>query len=383
MGKSQKQWREDAWKGHQGQQGQHGRWPSYGPSSSTWSETKGKGKQKGGKQPWHQWHKEVGAFPAFDEMTSEEQSGQTETTVEAEARGGTGGAMRIMQKLINGVRRSEARLRKLEAEETEVDAKWKTFQDGLKKAFITERARFMERKEKIAKDRAEQQETQVEAIQELQEFLLDPMAVRENQDKKNDSDMNAEALGAWDELMQDAEGSDTHGLSNLLSGAMATGGALRRRAREQMLEALAQHRAAATGPVEAHTPQRRGARTLPITPPAVTRRQDAPTPATPTDGEIASMLGEAAIRDPYLASPSTSALPEVRVRSRPRSQQPRKAIKQQGKEPPPTECGGTSLADKLDARRGAALAKETVLLEDDEEDALLSDLKDGQDLGVE
>ena len=96
------------------------------------------------------------------------------------------------------------------------------------------------------------------------------------------------------------------------------------------------------------------------------------------------MLGEAAIRDPYLASPSTtSALPEVRVRSRPRSQQPRKAIKQQGKEPPPAECGGTSLADKLDARRGAALAKETVLLEDDEEDALLSDLKDGQDLGVE
>ena len=142
MGRQQR-WKEDA----------HGSWQRSGHYSFGWQEPKGEdkdileAKEKG--------KNNANAFPTYDMMVVD-------------------GAMRPVQKIVNGVRQSKGKLRKLETESEEAGSKWKAYQEGLKKTFVAERAKFYDRKEKIAKEKAGQQEIQAESIQELRDILLNP-----------------------------------------------------------------------------------------------------------------------------------------------------------------------------------------------------------------
>ncbi|CAE6930722.1 unnamed protein product [Symbiodinium sp. CCMP2592] len=348
MGRNKPQWgkERDAYYGRS----EHG-WSEHGwPPSHGKGKEKGKDKGKDKRQPSYTWQTETADFPTYDMMETSRTRGQPSRPAEAEAanRVTTGGAIKVVQKIVNGVRRNETRLRKMDEEAEEAAAKWKAFQEKLKKSFITERARYMASKEQFAKVKAEVQEMLAQNLQDLQDFLVNP---DQYQAKMEVDDTPTEALAAWEALMTEPAETEADGISGLLKGPWTIQGRTWR----------------GDNPAPQDWPS----------PSADSTRSDqiCPAPMTPTDGEVARTLEGAMQGDPYMTSPSLAgampSVPETR-RSRPRSTAPRTAIKSVGKDPGPANTGGASLAEKLDRKRQQAA--DAISIEEDEEEDLIGDL---------
>ena len=159
-------------------------WSDYSYSYSGWGrpqaaakppKSRGKGKDKDKtKKP-----KEEGTFPTYEDMVLPSQAGTSgkgrQPSEQAQpGPGGRGGLSRQVQRIVNNLRRSETRIRKIAEEETAAKAKWDEFQAQLKSSFVKERARFYENMERLKTASAEQTEIQEEALDELQRALAHP-----------------------------------------------------------------------------------------------------------------------------------------------------------------------------------------------------------------
>ena len=69
----------------------------------------------------------------------------------------------MVQKAVNAVRKAEAK------ELAATNEKWEAFQKSLKKSFIQERTKFMEKQAKLMTEQQEQEAAQAEALTELKE----------------------------------------------------------------------------------------------------------------------------------------------------------------------------------------------------------------------
>eukprot|EP00439_Symbiodinium_sp_Y106_P049122 s2048_g6.t1 len=286
-------------------------WSDYSYSYSGWGrpqaaakppKSRGKGKDKDKtKKP-----KEEGTFPTYEDMVLPSQAGTSgkgrQPSEQAQpGPGGRGGLSRQVQRIVNNLRRSETRIRKIAEEETAAKAKWDEFQAQLKSSFVKERARFYENMERLKTASAEQTEIQEEALDELQRALAHPEEDR-----------------IW--------------------------------------TAQKEKECAARAQAEARTPPRRERAPEPVTPPTRDR------PAKPTTGaekdhgtDADAWLEGAKDKGPFPASPTLAgAMPSPsKAPSRPRATNPRTPVKTHTK-PAQTQPSRTSLADKLNERRAAA-----------------------------
>ena len=95
------------------------------------------------------------------------------------------GYVKDVQKTLNGIRKTETRSRKLDQELEAVEAKWKQYQKELQAAFITERTKYIEKKAKIEKEVAENQQAKIEALKELQDIFSDPAKRQTSPDQED------------------------------------------------------------------------------------------------------------------------------------------------------------------------------------------------------
>ncbi|CAE7244447.1 unnamed protein product [Symbiodinium sp. CCMP2592] len=298
---------------------------------------RGKGKAKEGRQP-----KDTSAFPSFEQMPANSKTrppagggqgkGVSASTAAATTDGSqpTGGLARHIQKAVNNLRRCETRLRKLETEVQDTDAKWAEWQTQMKKSFVTERSKYYETINRLKAETTEMQEAQEEAIESLQAAFS----------KTGDEAMDVEA----DDVPDDVQKVPSWAAP---AKAPTPGGR----------------------PADAVTPPRKHKDQAPRTPPCPSRPAKTTDLAEPT--EVDNWLEGAAKRDPYLQSPSTGSKEYTgmeRTPSRPRPTEPRLPVKTRTK--PQTELGSRpSLSDKLDQSRAKAMEDNTtVTVEDSEED---------------
>ena len=62
-----------------------------------------------------------------------------------------------IQKVLNGLRKSESKARKLEEERDDMEAKWLLFQQNLTDSYLEERAKYREKADRLHKEIAEQE----------------------------------------------------------------------------------------------------------------------------------------------------------------------------------------------------------------------------------
>ena len=372
-----------------GRMGKRGGWDAaarkeydYGYDSSYWPQSgssygRGDWPSKGqGKKPGKEAKPERGqvAFPSYEAMAVPNHKGgkavgkqlsKTTTEVEPELVGATGDLARYVQKLVNTLRRSDGKLRRCEMDKDEAQAKWDEYQKHLKQSFIQERQRYREKLDKVQAEQEEYIKAKNGALQELQEIIADPTQLTRPRRALGSEAASAE----WEELMA-ATSDPWADLPDLLAGAATSGRELQAAARQQLLGAL---NMAKEKTEVAHTPPRRPHQPPPMSPPPTER-----TTVQEDDrgGESGTYSG--AVRpagsDPYQTSPSTSRAPMPTIRSRSRSHNagPRVPVKTHLKGPIKTGKHA-SLAEKLDEKRANALAGNTVVeveTEDDEEDVI-------------
>eukprot|EP00439_Symbiodinium_sp_Y106_P066151 s516_g10.t1 len=330
------------------------------------------GQQTGPRKPRDQ-RDGAAAFPSFESMSTQpkakahpaRRSGESddpEDLLEDKL-----DMVKMIQRLINGVRKAEVKLRKGSEEIEALDKKWANFQAEMKQAFVRERGRYIERVQKQKDEMEEQTQIRDEALAELQVALT---ADTPRQRPKVLAPAAREADAAWEELLGGEEEQDAD-LATALSYAFASGGCLGSTKKAEMLKLIEKHRRRG---VEEGTPQRRRRRPPSTTPPRPTRSAmegDGAAPAEAAPPE--TYTGAGVLLDPYQTSPSTRrSVPHSSPRSRSKT---RAGIKTQGKEPviPPT--GSTSLADKLAAARKEGLSA-TVEVPTSDEDDLVGGLGD-------
>ena len=165
-------------------------WEAY-YSSSAWEEQQhgnrqpkpwGKGKSKEGKKP-----KEAHAFPSFEEMPSSSRAKAngagragkgnlaTDSAPASAHSHGQGCFSKSIQKVVNNLRRCETRLRKIDEETADIDAKWTEWQVQMKRSFIAERSRFYEAMNRLKAEKLEMQEVQEQALDDLQDAFTRPL----------------------------------------------------------------------------------------------------------------------------------------------------------------------------------------------------------------
>ena len=62
-----------------------------------------------------------------------------------------------VQKILNGFRKTESKARKLEDEKADLESRWLEFQKGLRKAFLADRSKYMDKMDKLNQDAANNQ----------------------------------------------------------------------------------------------------------------------------------------------------------------------------------------------------------------------------------
>jgi len=89
-------------------------------------------------------------FPTYEMMDVKEKTersagskGYEEDTEDEGPR--TGRYVNSVQKLLNGVRRAEAKARKLEEAQLMAETKWQKFKDSLQKSYVEEKAKFQDK----------------------------------------------------------------------------------------------------------------------------------------------------------------------------------------------------------------------------------------------
>ena len=171
--------------------------------SSAWSgwPAKGKGKQWAEwKDDYHYRAKDSRDFPSYAAMPIlGKEGGVPHSAVEpgSEQKLHPGASLaREVQRLVNGVRKSETRYRKAEEELAAEKARWHKFMDKMKKNFIQERSKYRASLGKLEKEMTDQQVAQEAAVQDLQKFLLQPVA------SPQADAATEEANAEWEELMK-------------------------------------------------------------------------------------------------------------------------------------------------------------------------------------
>ena len=358
-----------------GQQWDGQEWDGY-RSYSGWEESsaamrpaksKGKGKDQ-------QRKKDEAAFPSYEAMilpTRAEEHGQAQASSSWEGPQGHGqrpGSMaKSIQKAVNNLRKCETRLRRIAEEQDEAQAKWRAFQEQLKKTFVKERAKFLAHTAKLGDEKAEQSALQDEAMEELQAVLSGTPVETEGATMAVD-----EAEHEWNGLMQDANAMDD--LSTRLSGAMQDKSMQGDGMRQRLLQLLNLHKDKAAAPSTTSTPPRRSRTVIAMTPPA----KDKPLPpgseaAVAAKTAADDWLDGAMAKNPYPPSPSSAGQAHLasqaaeRGPSRPRATAPRVPVKARTKPSPPAGHRKT-LADKLEVSRASAPEPSSVTVPDSEED---------------
>jgi len=343
------------------------------PSSSSWSKGYGKDSQ-GTRQRWNREQRAEqpsGLFPSYEMMQTKpaRTSGTTQLPADAAQadedllHGNSGDLVRYVQRQVNNIRKAEARIRKADIDQKQVDEKWETFQKELKASFIKERAKYHDKIGKLKVDIAEQNEYKEQAVLALQELIANPVKLP---DRKEMETENLEAIQEWNALTTIPEDTGAD-LSQLIAGAMA-GGPDQKAAAKRQLKGLLQT-AKAPCAVNA-TPPRRTNQPPAMTPPATSRTTTSPS------GE--AYTGNAGLpTDPYMTSPSQPLPPTPvgRMPLRHRSHH-RVPLKKKGKTTASPSIGRTSLAEKLEQSRAMAAMSVEVDSgeEDDPEEVTLNDL---------
>ena len=223
MGKSDR----EAWK----------KWPKQGDGRDGWhghsSAWSGKGHGKQGK-----WVKDEAKelFPTLEMMSVQAPSRGSVSSAgqqdDQDTSVGTGGYVKGVQKLLNGVRKAEARSREVEEDAAGLEAQWKRFQEGLQETFIKERTKYLERKRKMKMEAAEAHKQKDEALAELQVILADPHEIFKS---KGAPPEDMDAIEEFGNLLKEAERPQNRGLSAALAGALLGGDA-----RENMKAVIAE-----------------------------------------------------------------------------------------------------------------------------------------------
>ena len=347
MGKKP-QW--DAWSGQ---------WGGQSSSSYGWH-------PKGGGKDWSQkWNSDKAEnwFPGYEMMQPKQarqqpdgrSPGYTEPT---EGDGSqTGELMHHIQKLINTIRKADARTRKSDKEKEEVSGKWESFQDGLKQAFIKERTKVQERLRRIKEEAKEHQETKASALTALQDLFVN------NQLPTDTGAEQREAINAeWDKLTSIPD-DPMEGLPSFLAAAIQSGGAAKDKARRQLMSALG---VPAEEAASAATPERRPRAARSTTPPP-TRTAHRPSPPPP-EGENVPYGEVSTNNDPYMTSPTHHGPTAVTPLAKPRHKDgARLNIKLQGRAPSQPRISKTNLADKLHEKRAAAAEEISEIVDTDED----------------
>ena len=304
----------------------NGEWDNYSQSYAGWGrqgqaakpqKSRGKGKD----QDKSRWAKDEGAFPTYEDIVIPQRSGasgkgRSQGDTAAAGAGGRGGLSRQVQRIVNNLRRSETRLRKITEEEEITKQKWAEFQVQLKNSFIKERSRYYENMERLKAELEEQTELQEEALDELQKALANP-----GEDRMDVEEIPSAAHQDWDTLLAEAE--RVEDLSTLLSGTMCGRKTNGEDGRQRLLRVVAEHRAQKNR----EQAERAGAGTR--TPPRRERPAEAMTPpprdrplATRPDGDRAAeadaWLEGARDKGPSLLLPRWPAPCPRRLRSHPR-----------------------------------------------------------------
>ena len=347
-----------------------------------WSNTSGYGEWRGQQQ--HAWHgkaagkqgrwgkdKTENLFPTLEMMDAaepkERSAGSKGYDMEhmEDTAPKTGQYVSGVQRLLNGVRKAEAKTRKLEEAQTTLEKKWTRFKESLKESFVAERAKYYEKKEKIKNEAIEAQQLKDAALLDLQ------MAFSKEEDIKTETEQqeDEDALKELEDLLAQ-EPTKKKGLTAILAGAVKDGSILDEKARAHLRGLIADHR---TRSREARTPSRRRSRRLERTPSGSPK----PAPARTAKEEEHPTYAADEGNGPYQASPSANGkvpkLETARSRShtRPGTRTP---IKLQGRGKPRERTGSVALGDKLDSKRAECLGAALDLLEETDEDELMTDL---------
>ncbi|OLQ02300.1 hypothetical protein AK812_SmicGene14861 [Symbiodinium microadriaticum] len=368
MGRGQKSWNRNDYD-------YGGGWEQQQPAYSQW-DSKGYGKQKGaGKTQWREPAQAARGpqFPSFDMMVtdgphkgSRQQDGDAQQSLETTTT--AHGFSKNMQKMMNGFRKAETKLRKLEEDKAAVEGKWQKFQLELKQSFLKERSRYYERMGQIKQEASEAQKGKIDALVSLQSLLAHP----DEEEQVEQTEMDQEAMEELAELLKEAPKEKQ--LGDILAETMSK--ELDDVGRQKMLDAIAEH-AAKSGMLR--TPTRRTSKAAPLTPTAKDRSEPRASTAKDHDSEDKEpTYGGRCGRDPYITSPSQAELlPSPARASASRQKTPRVAIKSAGRRPT-RPVGAKALTQRLEAKRYLAMLKGNLpeaIAESDEEDVILTDLK--------
>ncbi|CAE7389529.1 unnamed protein product [Symbiodinium sp. CCMP2592] len=383
MGRGKHQWPE--WKDSDDY---GGHWSSSSWSKWSWGKDGGKGKQagKGKDKPTPRSARDEPNFPTFDAMPVtgvERRDPECRTTRTKDTKNTTVDLVQGTQRLVNQLRRAEAKVRRNEEDREHIAEQWKLFQAKLKKTFVKERNKYLDL---VRKNKAEQEEnltSQENALIALQDVLNGGVVTAAVPKEEPTPEDEAE----WAKLISEEDADDDMGLAGFLHGTLDGQVELRKAARQKMLQAIAVKREALRRDKEPFTPPSRGTKAAALSPPAsrpAVRRGDHGLEAT-TGTAAGSYTGEDnVLKDPYQISPSNmrAPTPGARQRSRSHTNGPRLGIKTHLKGPVKTLKPGT-LAKKLAAKRAAAMAAgseqvidlETELGAEDDENDMVADLR--------
>ena len=356
-----------------GKTGKWGGWRAdraHRDASYYWWDSSGSGQDSSARQPRKSQEKGP-AFPQYDMMVVGEKPAKPEVAG-GQANGKPGEFVKVVQKLTNNLRKAEQRLRKHALERTQVDEQWGTFQQGLKDAFMKERARYREYSEKLEIEEADALKSQELAVAELYKFLEDPAAYH---GQSLTAPVPRAAVEEWEQLMASTAEDDDMGLAGFLAGAL--GDTAARQQAAQKVKAVLESRR--RRPRE-ETPPRKPAAIPPVTPPAPPSRRRSEGQARAEDKQGDAAKEDGPIEDPYMGSPGVRNLMPSPVRdvSRQRAMAARTPLKAQGRKPQaPTPSSTTSLADKLAASRAAILAENEadMGIDSDEEEIPIGNLR--------
>ena len=282
----------------------------------------------------------------------------------------------VIQKMINNVRKADARMRKCKELRSKREEQWSQYEEEIKKLFLSQKAEFRAETQRMDKEEHEAAKAKAAAVAQLKECI--------NGDGQRTvpapvQTVNAEDNAAWDELMRTTAPSPVKEpvdawLQEMLHATLLGGmGAL-----------TADHKAKLN-----HWLEQPSGEAVPTTP--KTSRTAAP-PRTPTGGVVARparLVGGSvpsttaaylhgpdttAMCDPYQSSPGggteciSQGIPKapplgapaaktpspVPVRPKNGLVSPRTPVKQASKQPPLKPLGRTSLAEVVESKRAAA-----------------------------
>ncbi|CAE7730122.1 unnamed protein product [Symbiodinium sp. CCMP2456] len=343
MGGRGKKWQ--TWQG--GSSDSAGGWQQRGASHSY--QGTGRWHQEERRQQDHSREDHSQKFPSYETMKPKLKAENTQKNT-AETDGETdlpaGEYTKGIQRMLNGFRKAEVRMRKIEEAKDETDAKWEEFQRSLREAFIKERAKHHEKVARLNQEMEEQSRLKEEALQELKAAIAEPKTIFRRRDEPD----NADALEELAQLLASPPRRES-GITALLEDALKVGGLENKEHRNKLLAAIDKQRRKEPPT----TPTRRSSTYIAATPPS---NMAAPARGARSDGNDGMDT-----KEPYIASPSLTGVMPSPLRSKSRSTA-RTPIKCVGRRPIKRRDKESACSKKLEEKRRAEMHS----ISDSEED---------------